>query len=160
MRNNGNFIIGGSQYATVGTYGTAGSQSFDSFDVGEIFKCDAEYPNGTVVCPADGDEMHRCTHDGCHAASVISYNPGLGLGEPHHEQGIHYVALTGRVLALTAEDIPVRTLVVSDGRGGVRGMRKGEVGFSLGVVISKARQGEDKHWRVGILIRPLFCVLK
>lgn len=152
IKTNGDLIIVGRYMTSASNFTTLAGQSFDSFDYAEIYECDQTQANGTVVCPGPGNKMVKCTHDNCHAACFISYKPGFQIGEENHEKGVHPIALVGRVNAKTAYDISARTLVVSDGRGGVRALQAGEWGFALGFALNESMNGQ-----VGIFIRPMYC---
>ncbi len=146
---------------TAATVGFAASSSFDTFDYAEAFATDDAYDAGMVVCPAEDGRMHRCTHDSCYAALVVSKAPGMALGggkfsddetpsapqEPHE-----WLAVAGRVRVVCDSDIAFRQLVTSDGTGGVRAMAAGEEGFALGYALHSAQDG-----MVGVLIRPMYC---
>lgn len=161
IKSTGNFIISGSQYQTsAGTISTVASQSFDAFDVGEAFQCDAKYAKGTIVCPGPNGKLTQCTHDNCHAAMVISYEPGLGLGAPDIENGEHYIALAGSVSCRTAADILPRQLLVSNGRGGVRPVNYEEPAFVLGFSLTPTVEDGDMKGTVGVFLRSMFVILK
>ncbi|HEV2236856.1 MAG TPA: hypothetical protein VGR57_09385, partial [Ktedonobacterales bacterium] len=149
--------IGGTTYwTTVAQSGFNNSASFSSFDVAEVFTTDQVYAGGTVVCPVGG-LMRRCTHPGCHAASVVSKTPGFAIGDPValalQGETAELCALVGRVRVVTSDELLERDLVIADGHGGVRAMRHGEEGFSLGVALDGDAEG-----RVGVLLRPMYCV--
>lgn len=150
--------IGGSTYwTTQASAGFNNSASFSSFDVAEVYATDQEYPDGTVVCP-QGGVMRRCTHDGCHAAMIVSKEPGFAIGDPAvlREAGetCELLALAGRK-RVTASGGPIRErqLVSSDGTGGARAMRPGERGWALGLAL--AASGVDGS--VGIEVRAAYC---
>ncbi|SRR6266487_178810 len=153
IHNNGNLTILGSQYQTnAGSVSTVSGQPFSNFDIAEIFECDRAYPQGTVVCPGENNKMVRCVHDNCHAASVISHNPGLKLGTENDEKGYQSVALAGRVnVSTSVQDIDYRSFVVSDGHGGVRPVYPDEPSYTLGFTLNSPVDGQ-----VGILLRPLY----
>ncbi len=156
VKSNGNLVAKG----TIGTNGGTGSvqtgQSFDTFDYAEIYPCDAPYSGGTIVCPGEHDRLTRCTHDGCHAALIISPEPGmcLGMAQVSLEYGVLPVALVGRVNATCdpTHAIRPRQLLCSDGRGGVRALRRGESAYVLGFALNSSADG-----RVGLFIRPMFA---
>jgi hypothetical protein len=155
----GDLVISGTTFFTTqASSGFNNSASFDSFDVAEIFTTDHAYDSGVVVCPGDDGAMHQCTHDGCHAALVVSKVPGLGLGagglnDVRPDEPYELLAIAGRVRVKTQDDqIVARQLVSADGNGGVRGMRPGEEGFALGVALDRSL-----NETVGILLRPMYC---
>lgn len=159
VRANGNMIISGTQYATSsGSVSTASGQSFDSFDIAEVYPTDQEYPSGTVVCPGPTNLLTQCTHDNCPFALVVSSVPGLILGTPipvDEGQGIQLsISLAGRVNIKTAFDIPSRSFVVSDGRGGVREAAHGENAFVLGFTLN-----ETVNAQVGVFLKSYFGVV-
>lgn len=152
FRGNGNMIIAGTTYNTdQSTFNFACCSSFDGFDIAEGFPVAQLYEGGTVVCPGDDDQLHLCTHDGCHAAMVISLTPGFCAGDVQSmgAQRAQPVALAGRIIARASQTIIRRGLVCSDGAGGVRAMRPGESGYALGFALSN---GDGS--RVPILLRP------
>lgn len=152
---NGNFMISGSQYGTSGgsvAFGTG--QVFDGFDVAECVPCDADYENGTVVCPHDTlDVFTKCSHDNCAYASIISISPGFLMGEVNHTNFVLPVALSGRVYVSTALTINKKQFVVSNGLGGVRLLNTGEAGHTLGFAINASANGQ-----VGIFTRSSYMV--
>lgn len=85
---------------------------------------------GTVVCPNSSGVFAQCTHDNCPVAFVVSPDTQDSSGNTAIVQG-------GQVQVKTAFDLTPRTLVVSDGRGGVRAAASGEYAFVLGVVLSE-----------------------
>jgi hypothetical protein len=151
----GNLIIAGTFIGTTGGSNPtlANGKTFDGFDVAEIYPTDADYPAGTVVCPGPNGLMVKCTHDNCFAASITSASPGLALGEETPNNKL--VAVCGRVNVKTAVDMHYRTLVVSDGRGGVRPLQAGEVGFVMGFTLNATDKG-----MIGLMIRPYVVLLK
>lgn len=143
-----------------GTYTYDATGSFDSFDVSEAYATDADYPAGTLLCPGPAGVLTRCTHDGCHAALIVSEHGGLALGMGEMEEGeplpanVRPMALAGRVRALASGGlIAARALLTSDGAGGVRAMRPGEAGFAVGFALHDAVDG-----RVGVMVRPMWCI--
>lgn len=156
FKGNGNLVIGGGTFQSAGgSVSTGAGGSFDSFDVAEIFHCDKPYPKGTVVCPGPNDKLTQCTHDNCHAAMILSETPGLGLGVPDAAEMTHYVALAGRVNALSKHTITPKQLLVSDGTGGVRPVNYGEPSFVLGFALNNSTNGQ-----VGMFLRSIFVLLK
>jgi hypothetical protein len=161
IKNSGNFLISGTQYQTSsGSVSTASGISFDAFDVGEVYPTDSLYPGGTVVCPGPNNQLTQCTHDNCFAALVVSPNPGLQLGTQTDSSAYisgpaqQSIALAGRVNVKTAFDILPRTMIVSDGRGGVRAAASGEAAFVLGVTLN-----ETSGAQVGIMLKSYFGVV-
>jgi hypothetical protein len=152
LKNSGDLLISGRYTTTQGTFTTLAGQSFDGFDYAEIYECDKSYPSGTVVCPGPANKMTLCTHDNCPYGAFVSYQPGFQIGQEQHEQGVHPIALVGRINARTAYAIPMRTPVCSDGRGGVRPLKKDEWGYMLGFTLNETVNGT-----VGIFIRPMFA---
>lgn len=152
VKNNGNLLISGSQYASAASnYSTASGQSFDGFDLAEIYQCDANYENGTVVCPHETkDVMTRCTHENCPCACVISLTPAFIAGNFDPDNFLLPISLVGRVNVKTLEPITKRMLVVSDGKGGVRPIHTLETGYVIGIALNDAKDGQ-----VGILLRPM-----
>jgi hypothetical protein len=150
FKNNGNLVIEGSQYGTsAGTVGTASGQSFDSFDLSEVYNMAQAYPSATVVCLGDNDAFVQCTHDACPYAAVISDSPGFLMGVIDPANNVQAVALAGRVNVNTSATISKRALLCSDGQGGVRAMNSGESGFALGYALNDSLNGQ-----VGMFIRP------
>lgn len=150
IRANGNAIISGTQYATsASSIGTASGQSFNSFDVAELFECDQPYPSGTVVCPGAGNLLSRCTHDNCPCAMVISAVPGLLLGASDSPNALP-IAMSGRVNISTSSQVQSRDLVVSDGAGGVRTKLDTEQGHVIGFALNASTNGQ-----VGIFLRSM-----
>lgn len=155
IKSNGNAVVSG-QYTTTGSTATiATGATFDGFDYAEVYPCDRYYPGGTVVCPSEQDEgvLTRCTHDACHAALIVSSEPGSTLGgaQLSCEQGILAIALCGRINVATQEEVRSRALLCSDGAGGVRQIRAGEQGHALGFALNASAHGS-----VGMMLRPLF----
>lgn len=152
---NGDCIIFG-QYKTHGTNTSiATGIAFDSYDVAEVYPHDRFYESGTVVCPTAYGQLSCCTHDGCHAAMLVSLSPGMSLGgaQVDYEMGILPIALAGRVAAVCSDPfVQPRQLVTSDGLGGVRAMHPGEEGFALGFTLNQAKDG-----RVGLFVRAMYC---
>jgi len=142
IKSNGNLVISGNTFYTTqsSVYYSAGA-SFDGFDMAEIVPCDAEYADGTIVCPAENGTHALCDHDNCPCASVISHVPGVCLGEADHDKHYYPLALVGRVKVHTQEQLTFRTPVCSDGRGGVRAIRKGETGCMIGFTLDKSVDG-------------------
>jgi hypothetical protein len=169
IRNNGNFVVSGTQFQTTsGSVSTASGQTFDAFDVAEVYPTDKAYTQGTVVCPkSDGSGLlTRCTHDNCPCAMVVSPNPGLCLGSPN-DPGETWradyddsratqqaIAISGRVNVKTAFVLPPRTFVVSDGRGGVRAAAPGEQAHCLGYTLNRSEGAQ-----VGIVLKAVFGVV-
>ena len=174
IKSNGNLVIAGTQYGTTaGSVSTASGQSFDGFDMAETFEVDREYPPGTVLCPQDTENeipftveegahsnqprLTQCSHDGCALALISVANPGFLAGlinlpsqedyNPKHPMKMA-CSMTGRVFARTAYHIPGRTFVCSDGRGGVRPAKKGDM--ALGITVGPTSSG-----KVPLLIRPV-----
>lgn len=170
-KSNGDFIISGDTYYTDGaTFNFSSGGSFDSFDFAEVYRVDAVYPDGTVVCPADTETpipyqagqrvlplLTRCTHDACPLAHIISHVPGFCAGRPNIPERDDYdesqpltqaVALVGRVFVLASGAIAGRALVCADGAGGVRAVRSGESVLTLGVALAPAHAG-----RVPLVLR-------
>ncbi len=165
---NGEFVIAGSgtYYTAGGTYNYSAGGSFDSFDVSEAYETDDEHPAGTVLCPGARGALTRCTHDGCRAAMLVSQGGAMAIGMGRTEEDapldprIKPMALVGRIKARCAGDIPAfaadgqATLLTSDGAGGVRAMRAGEAGYSLGYALHDAHDGQ-----IGMVVRSLWCVM-
>lgn len=150
MRANGNAIIAGTQYATSATsIGTASGQSFDNFDVAELFECDQPYASGTVVCPGPNNVLSKCTHDNCPCAMVISALPGFLLGASTDPNALP-VAMSGRVNISTSAQVQPRDLLVSDGSGGVRVKLSSEQGHVVGFALNASVNGQ-----VGVFLRSL-----
>lgn len=160
LKNNGTLVLT-ANYASTGTFATSSNIAFDNFDVAEVFECDQQYPNGTVVCPGpDGSgKLVQCSHDNCYTPMVVSYKPGLGIGENNHPEGIHYIAIAGRVNIRTAQDIGPRQMVCSDGRGGVRTLKAGEASAVVGFTLNETSV-VDGHSVVGVFLRPQFVTLR
>lgn len=155
MKADGSMVISGNNYGTSGgAISTTTGRTFDSFDIGEIYACDAFYDQGTVVCPGPNSLMTLCQHDNCFAASVISHHPGLSLGmeEDHKENFGQLVAMAGRVNVKTSTHIGYRILVVSDGKGGVRPVYPDEPSYTIGFTLNASQNG-----MVGIMLRPMYC---
>lgn len=161
MKANGNFIIAGSQYGTsAGSVSTASGQTFDAFDVAEVYETDQEYNAGTVLCPGANNKLVRCLHDACPFSVVVSPSPGLLLGaildsEDKAIPNVAAIALTGRVNMKTAYDLSERTFITSDGRGAIRAMQSGEEGYSLGFTLNSTSV-IDHIPQVGVFIRPAY----
>jgi len=153
VKSNGDLVIAGSQIGTSSSnYSIKSGQSFDGFDFAEIFECDMPYDAGTVVCPHEIlDVMTLCTHENCFAASVISGNPAFIFGGAYPESDLLLpVTLVGRINVKTSVPIAKRTMVVSDGKGGVLPVNKQENGYVIGIALNEAVSGQ-----VGILLRSM-----
>lgn len=152
-KSGGNFVIGGNTYFTTGgTFNFAAGGSFDSFDYAEVYEADASYAPGTVLCPGEQGKLTRCTHDACPAAMIVSVQGGYVIGEPDQKKGLLPIALAGRVRAQAGRAIQPRTLLCSDGTGGVRALRPGEWAWCLGFALHETSEGQ-----VGIFLRPSFA---
>ena len=158
FKGDGTFCISGAFYeSTNGSIATSPGQSMDSFDVAEVFPCDTHYEVGTIVCPGSDSRLYKCTHDNCPCAMVVSKVPGFGIGKPGDNE--NYIAMAGRVNVATAQDIPPRSMVCSDGRGGVRTLHTNEGSFVLGFTINSTSTIEGRPM-VAIFLRPLFITMK
>jgi hypothetical protein len=129
-------------------------------DAAEVVYCrNPDLPGGTVVCPVDeartlgeleeiGDIWDICTHDDCPSAKIISDQPGLTIGgrllfsdnemghrdfEVHPDPHWKAIAICGRVPAKVSGPITRRMPVVSDGKGGLRPWKPGDL-WVLGCV--------------------------
>lgn len=156
-RSDGTFVIGShtfysSDNGTV-SWASAGPSQMDTFDVAEVYPVAEKFPNGTVVCPDAQMVMHRCTHDACPHAVVVSYKPGLAIGHLE-EDATHaqYMALVGRVRVVTQQTVAHGAWVVSDGNGGVRPLAEGEHGVALGYALGATAD----DGMVGIFVRPVY----
>lgn len=159
-------VVGGSSSTAFSTSGASSgfgnSAAFDSFDVAEAYETDGEYERGAVLCPGPDGKLTRCTHDGCRAALIVSTGGAVNIGgrfsdDADYDSRIKPMALVGRVLVDTDEAIPAfidnqPTLVAANGRGGVRAMRPGEVGFAIGYALTAARDG-----KLGVFVSRMFC---
>ena len=149
VKSSGDLVISGNTFYTTQTsvyYSASGS--FDGFDFAELIPCDKEYPTGTVVCPGPNDTFTLCIHDNCPFASILSFVPGVCLGQPSENEFHYPIALVGRVVTLCDTSITTRRFVVSNGKGGVRAVLQGEIGFALGFTLHDSNSGS-----VGIQIR-------
>lgn len=153
FKNNGTLVINGTTYYTTQASANFGTgATFDGFDLGECYLVDQNYPLGTVVCPNSNNVLTRCTHDGCHAAMVITTTPGYCIGVPDPTSNILPVALSGRVLATCTTTIPAGSLVCSDGAGNVRALASGESNYVIGFTLQPSSNGQ-----VGVFIRPMYA---
>lgn len=154
MKGNGNFYINGTTfYTTQSSVSYASGGSMDGFDVSEVYPTDANYIDGTVVCPGPNSLLTRCTHDNCPKAMIVSKVAGFCMGERDEEKNIHPIALAGRVKVRTATQIKEGFAVVSDGRGGVRVKNNNKAEFVLGFTLNDT----DADGTVGMFIRSFYC---
>lgn len=155
VKSNGNMVISGTQYGTsAASVGTASGQTFDSFDVAEVYEFDAAYPGGTVVCPGPNNLLTRCAHDNCPCALIVSSNPGFLMGACDAQNNVAPIALTGRVNVATSAVITERMLVCSDGKGGVRPVTPGQPTYVLGFALNASLNNQ-----VGLFLRPSVVTL-
>lgn len=173
---NGSFVISGSTFFnTTGVTSTGGT--FDSFDMGESFAVDQEYPAGTVLCPSDLvtpipytganelflPQLAKCTHDKCSLAVIAVAHPGFCSGTPNLPSEPWYdntqalaqpCCMVGRVFANTLQNLVGKVYVCSDGQGNVRQMLPGESGMSLGITLAPTVSG-----MVPVFVRSTFVTL-
>jgi hypothetical protein len=153
IRANGNFVISGTTYQTTSSsWLSASSQSFDAFDVSEVYQCDATYPVGTVVTLGSGGVLTKNTTDGSGIAMVIVDTPAFGIGQSDPANHIHYCALVGTVAVNTAAAITSGQLVCADNNGGCRPLAAGEWQQILGIAIADSVNGQ-----VGVFLRPTYA---
>jgi hypothetical protein len=143
---------GNGDSVTVGSWLT-GSGNLDTFHVAETIEGDC--PQDHVMCPDDQGVMRWCEHEACPFAVVSCRQPGLGIGveddegiDAHLPAGSVWMALAGRVPIATNDQLTVRTWVTSNGKGGVRAAKGGEL--AMGYALASTTE-----WgRVLVLLKP------
>lgn len=151
MKSNGNFLINGTTFQSTGTAALGNSGTFDAFDLAECYPCDQAYESGTIVCPGPFDRLTLCTHDNCHAAMVVTNEKAAFIAGTHDEaNNILPIALVGRIRCTTQDEIHLRDLVCSDGKGGVRKVAPGESAHVIGFALESSHNG-----KIGIVMRPM-----
>lgn len=151
VKSNGNLVISGNTfYTTQSSVYYSANGTFDGFDFAELVPCDGPYDAGTVVCVAENGSYVLCDHDNCPFCHVISNIPGMCLGVPDSTNHFYPVALAGRVRVRTSENLKYRTYVCSDGKGGVRAVKKGETGHAIGYTLNNTENGY-----IGVMLKAV-----
>jgi hypothetical protein len=153
IRTNGNFIISGTTYqTTAGSVSTQASQTFDAFDVAEVYQADQNYPKGTVLTLGPASILTRNLTDGNPIAFVVVDTPAFGIGVSDPASNLLYCSLGGTVAINTPATITAGQLVCADNNGGCRPLAAGEWQQIIGVAITDSANGQ-----VGVFLRPTYA---